>query len=94
MHDNFVSCPQEALEWNSRRYHIVEEIVEYCPDVICLQVGEELNTQFFQLVLNETENLKSFSGLGLVRFRIKSLVLVARFSYFNIHNDLNGKIIQ
>jgi hypothetical protein len=39
MNDNFVCCPDEALEWRSRRYHIVEEIVEYCPDIMCLQVG-------------------------------------------------------
>ena len=37
--DNFVCCPEEALEWGSRRYHIIEEIVEYCPDIMCLQVG-------------------------------------------------------
>lgn len=37
MNDNFVCCPDEALEWRSRRYHIVEEIVEYCPDIMCLQ---------------------------------------------------------
>jgi hypothetical protein len=40
--DNFVCCPDEALEWRSRRYHILEEIVEYCPDIMCLQVGTEL----------------------------------------------------
>ncbi|KAJ8867420.1 hypothetical protein PR048_031221 [Dryococelus australis] len=37
MNDNFVCCPDEALEWKTRRFHIVEEIVEYNPDVICLQ---------------------------------------------------------
>jgi len=41
--DNFVCCPEEALEWRSRRYHIVEEIVEYCPDIMCLQVGKALS---------------------------------------------------
>lgn len=35
--DNFVCCPDEALDWKTRKYRIVEEIVEYCPDVICLQ---------------------------------------------------------
>jgi hypothetical protein len=38
MNDNFVCCPDEALEWRFRRYHIIEEIVEYCPDIMCLQV--------------------------------------------------------
>ena len=28
----------EALDWCTRRYRIVEEIVEYNPDIICLQV--------------------------------------------------------
>lgn len=36
--DNFVRCPPEALDWGTRRYRILEEIVEYSPDVICLQV--------------------------------------------------------
>lgn len=36
--DNFARCPEEALDWNHRKYLIVEEIIEYCPDVICLQV--------------------------------------------------------
>ncbi|XP_046447618.1 nocturnin-like isoform X2 [Daphnia pulex] len=35
--DNFVRCPLEALDWRTRRYRIVEEIVEYNPDIICLQ---------------------------------------------------------
>ncbi|ERL84882.1 hypothetical protein D910_02305 [Dendroctonus ponderosae] len=35
--DNFARCPEEALDWNHRKYLIVEEIIEYCPDVICLQ---------------------------------------------------------
>jgi nocturnin len=39
MNDNFVCCPDAALEWRSRRYHIIEEIVEYCPDIVCLQVA-------------------------------------------------------
>jgi nocturnin len=36
--DNFVRCPLEALDWRTRRYRIIEEIVEYNPDIICLQV--------------------------------------------------------
>ena len=36
--DNFVSCPTEALQWPTRRYRMLEEIVEYSPDIICLQV--------------------------------------------------------
>ncbi|XP_018579582.1 nocturnin isoform X2 [Anoplophora glabripennis] len=43
MNDNFAKCPDEALEWNSRRYLIVEELVEYCPDIICLQEVDHFN---------------------------------------------------
>lgn len=41
--DNFVCCPEDALDWKTRRYRIVEEIVEYCPDVICLQEVDHFN---------------------------------------------------
>ncbi|XP_056643519.1 nocturnin isoform X2 [Diorhabda sublineata] len=43
MNDNFSKCPDEALEWNSRRYLIIEELVEYCPDIICLQEVDHFN---------------------------------------------------
>ncbi|XP_041943963.1 nocturnin isoform X1 [Alosa sapidissima] len=35
--DNFVRCPLEALKWNERKYLILEEILNYQPDVLCLQ---------------------------------------------------------
>ncbi|XP_066148228.1 nocturnin isoform X2 [Euwallacea fornicatus] len=41
--DNFARCPPEALEWNHRKYLVVEEIVEYCPDIICLQEVDHFN---------------------------------------------------
>ncbi|XP_072400714.1 nocturnin isoform X2 [Diabrotica undecimpunctata] len=43
MNDNFSKCPDEALEWNARRYLIIEELVEYCPDIICLQEVDHFN---------------------------------------------------
>ncbi|KAJ8936123.1 hypothetical protein NQ318_022205 [Aromia moschata] len=43
MNDNFAKCPDEALEWHSRRYLIIEELIEYCPDVICLQEVDHFN---------------------------------------------------
>ncbi|KAL2097432.1 hypothetical protein ACEWY4_006639 [Coilia grayii] len=35
--DSFVRCPLEALNWNERKYLILEEILTYQPDVLCLQ---------------------------------------------------------
>ncbi|XP_071446924.1 nocturnin isoform X2 [Hetaerina americana] len=35
--DNFMCCPEEALDWQTRRFQMLEEILEYNPDVICLQ---------------------------------------------------------
>lgn len=35
--DGFVSCPQEALTWECRKYQILQEIIQTNPDVICLQ---------------------------------------------------------
>ncbi|KDR21508.1 nocturnin isoform X2 [Zootermopsis nevadensis] len=49
MNDNFVCCPDAALEWRFRRYHIIEEIVEYCPDIVCLQEVDHFN--FLKTVL-------------------------------------------
>ena len=36
--DNFVVCPPEALDWSSRRWRLLEEIIRYQPDIMCLQV--------------------------------------------------------
>lgn len=38
--DNFVNCPADALTWESRKYLILQEIIQNDPDVICLQVSE------------------------------------------------------
>ncbi|XP_071975512.1 nocturnin isoform X1 [Engystomops pustulosus] len=35
--DNFIKCPMEALKWEERKYLILEEILLYRPDVLCLQ---------------------------------------------------------
>lgn len=35
--DNFVYCPDDALRWSTRRYRMLEEIITYLPDIICLQ---------------------------------------------------------
>ncbi|XP_072112342.1 nocturnin-like [Mobula birostris] len=52
--DNFIKCPREALKWSERKYLILEEILTYRPDILCLQeVDHYFDT--FQPVL---------SGLG------------------------------
>ncbi|KAH1169819.1 nocturnin isoform X1 [Mauremys mutica] len=35
--DNFVQCPMEALKWEERKCLILEEILAYQPDILCLQ---------------------------------------------------------
>ncbi|KAL0974224.1 hypothetical protein UPYG_G00217380 [Umbra pygmaea] len=35
--DGFVRCPLEALNWTERKYMILEEILTYRPDILCLQ---------------------------------------------------------
>lgn len=35
--DNFVLCPDSALEWDSRKLRILEGILQYHPDVICTE---------------------------------------------------------
>ena len=35
--DGFVRCPPEALEWKTRRWRLMEELVRHQPDILCLQ---------------------------------------------------------
>ncbi|XP_028833255.1 nocturnin isoform X2 [Denticeps clupeoides] len=35
--DSFTRCPPEALNWPERKYMILEEILTYQPDILCLQ---------------------------------------------------------
>lgn len=35
--DGFIRCPLEALNWDERKYLILEEILTYQPDILCLQ---------------------------------------------------------
>merc|ERR1719186_37941 len=35
--DKFVRCNPSALVWSTRRWRLIEEIIRYDPDIICLQ---------------------------------------------------------
>ncbi|XP_054483623.1 nocturnin [Anoplopoma fimbria] len=35
--DAFIRCPLDALNWQERKYLILEEILTYRPDILCLQ---------------------------------------------------------
>lgn len=35
--DNFVLCPEEALAWNNRKLHILEELLTYNATILCLE---------------------------------------------------------
>uniref|UniRef100_A0A3Q3VSV6 Nocturnin n=1 Tax=Mola mola TaxID=94237 RepID=A0A3Q3VSV6_MOLML len=35
--DGFIRCPPDALNWQERKYLILEEILTYRPDILCLQ---------------------------------------------------------
>lgn len=35
--DGFICCPLDALNWQERMYLILEEILTYRPDILCLQ---------------------------------------------------------
>ncbi|XP_028272591.1 nocturnin isoform X1 [Parambassis ranga] len=35
--DGFIRCPLDALNWHERKYLILEEILTYRPDILCLQ---------------------------------------------------------
>ena len=35
--DKFVRCNPQALDWSSRRWRLLEEIIRYGPAIICLQ---------------------------------------------------------
>lgn len=51
--DNFICCPDEALTWESRKYLIIQEIIQNDPDIICLQEVDHF--KFLQCILS-TQN--------------------------------------
>ncbi|XP_041462744.1 nocturnin-like isoform X1 [Lytechinus variegatus] len=58
--DNFIKCPMEALLWEHRKYAIIEEILTYDPDVVCLQEVDHYE-DFFQPVLQQIGYSGSFN---------------------------------
>ncbi|XP_076316224.1 nocturnin-like [Tachypleus tridentatus] len=42
-HDNFVACPEEALNWRTRRWRMLEEILLYKADILCFQEVDHFN---------------------------------------------------
>ncbi|XP_020714552.1 nocturnin isoform X2 [Ceratitis capitata] len=51
--DGFVRCPEEALTWENRKFLIVQEILQFNPDIICLQEVDHF--KFLQTILG-TQN--------------------------------------
>ncbi|XP_040030550.2 nocturnin isoform X1 [Gasterosteus aculeatus] len=44
--DSFVRCPLDALNWQERKYLILEEILTYRPDILCLQEVDHYHDTF------------------------------------------------
>ena len=41
--DKFVRCSPASLDWRYRRWRMIQEILKYSPDVICLQEVDHPN---------------------------------------------------
>ncbi|KAG8003778.1 Nocturnin, partial [Nibea albiflora] len=44
--DGFIRCPLDALNWQERKYLILEEILTYRPDILCLQEVDHYHDTF------------------------------------------------
>ncbi|XP_071511005.1 nocturnin-like isoform X1 [Diadema antillarum] len=58
--DNFIKCPKESLLWENRKYAILEEILTYDPDVVCLQEVDHYK-DFFLPVLQQVGYCGAFN---------------------------------
>jgi len=56
--DNFVQCHPSALDWKTRRWRMVEEIIQHDPDIVCLQEVDHFN--FLQRALGSIGYTGSF----------------------------------
>lgn len=41
--DKFVECPPAALDWHTRRWRLIQEILTTDPDIVCLQEVDHFN---------------------------------------------------
>ena len=54
--DGFVRCPLPALEWRTRRWRLLEELVRHQPDILCLQ-----EVRFFSSLMKPINRLHILS---------------------------------
>ncbi|XP_039974929.1 nocturnin [Xiphias gladius] len=50
--DGFIRCPLDALNWQERKYLILEEILTYRPDILCLQEVDHYYDTFQPIMAN------------------------------------------
>ncbi|XP_055368592.1 nocturnin isoform X2 [Betta splendens] len=48
--DGFIRCPMDALNWQERKYLILEEILTYSPDIVCLQEVDHFYDTFHPIM--------------------------------------------
>ncbi|XP_023131802.2 nocturnin isoform X1 [Amphiprion ocellaris] len=48
--DGFIRCPLDALNWHERKYLILEEILTYRPDIVCLQEVDHYYDTFLPIM--------------------------------------------
>ncbi|KAK0151155.1 Nocturnin [Merluccius polli] len=48
--DGFVRCPSDALDWQERKYLILEEILTHRPDIVCLQEVDHYHDTFLPIL--------------------------------------------
>ena len=62
--DNFIKCPPEAVEWETRKLRIQEEILRYSPTILCLE-----EVDMFEFL---SETLAAYGYVGIFSPKPKS----------------------
>ncbi|XP_077301863.1 NADP/NADPH phosphatase nocturnin isoform X2 [Arctopsyche grandis] len=57
--DKFIQCPPRALEWNVRKYLIVQELLRFHAEIMCLQEVDHFN------MLNKVLKTQGYEGFFL-----------------------------